>query len=48
MKCQLCGEQIKDITQGAMVFPWGETCGNCIKNIKELKKSRTLTEKENN
>jgi hypothetical protein len=33
--CQLCGNNIDDISAGAVVFPWGETCGNCLAEIKE-------------
>ena len=33
--CQLCGEQIKDISKGAVVLPWGETCEECLKEIKK-------------
>ena len=32
--CQLCGKDIGDITKGADVLPWGETCGNCLDSIK--------------
>ena len=32
--CQLCGEDIGDITKGATVLPWGETCGTCFDLIK--------------
>lgn len=32
--CQLCGEVIADLSKGAIVEPWGETCGNCIDDIK--------------
>jgi hypothetical protein len=33
--CQLCGEDIGDITKGATVLPWGETCATCLDLIKE-------------
>ena len=44
MKCQLCGEKIKDISKGAVVLPWGETCENCLEVIK---KSQTQLRKAN-
>ena len=34
MNCQLCGNIIKDIAKGAIVLPWGETCGDCMDNIR--------------
>lgn len=43
--CQLCGEDIGDITKGAIVSPWGETCGTCLDQIKKINSS---TEKETN
>lgn len=33
--CQLCGEGNKDIFTGALVLPWGETCAECLAQIKE-------------
>lgn len=44
MNCQLCGNIIEDITKGAIVLPWGETCGDCLDDIKEFGTSRTLTD----
>jgi hypothetical protein len=38
--CQLCGEKILDIKAGAIVLPWGETCSNCLDDIKEFGTSR--------
>jgi hypothetical protein len=35
--CQLCGEKILDIEAGAIVLPWGDTCGECMKEIQTTK-----------
>jgi hypothetical protein len=35
MNCNLCGNLIEDITKGAIVEPWGETCEVCLNEIKE-------------
>jgi hypothetical protein len=44
MKCNLCGEVITDITKGAVILPWGDTCGNCVDDIKEFGTSRILVD----
>lgn len=46
MKCQLCGEKITDITKGAIMLPWGETCGNCLDDIKEYGKTRVMIDEK--
>jgi hypothetical protein len=38
--CQLCGKEIKDIQAGAVVLPWGDTCGECLKEIKAPKEEK--------
>jgi hypothetical protein len=35
--CQLCGGKILDIEAGAVVLPWGDTCGECMKEIQTTK-----------
>lgn len=40
MNCNLCGEVIVDLSKGAIVEPWGETCENCLDDIKEFGTSR--------
>jgi hypothetical protein len=36
--CQLCGGKILDIEAGAVVLPWGDTCGECMKEIQTTTK----------
>ena len=38
--CQLCGEKILDIKAGAIVLPWGDTCGECMKEIQTTKEGK--------
>jgi hypothetical protein len=38
--CQLCGGTIEDITAGAVVLPWGDTCGECMKEIQTTKEGK--------
>jgi hypothetical protein len=40
MNCQLCGNQIKDSKTAGVVLPWGETCSDCLEDIKEFGTSR--------
>jgi hypothetical protein len=40
MICQLCGGTIEDITAGAVVLPWGDTCGECMKEIQTTKEGK--------
>jgi hypothetical protein len=40
MDCQLCGEKITDSKTARVVLPWGETCSNCLEDIKEFGTSR--------
>lgn len=40
MNCQLCGEEITNSKTARVVLPWGETCSNCLDDIKEFGTSR--------
>ena len=31
--CQLCGNKIEDINSARVVLPFGETCGECVREI---------------
>ena len=42
MKCQLCANEIKDVSTGLLIEPWGETCSDCVEDIKEFGKSRII------
>ena len=37
MKCQLCGNGITDLQNARLVFPWGETCADCVTEIESKK-----------
>lgn len=38
--CQLCGEEIGDLSKAKDVAPWGSTCGSCVNEIENTKGER--------
>ena len=45
--CDLCGNTFQNETMGAIVLPWGITCGDCLKLISNARNAE-MGMKENN